>query len=129
MTRYLVRRVLWGAVLLVLVCALTFALFFLLPSGDPAVLRAGRDASPELIAAVRRQLGLDDPVYVQFWRYLKGIVLHFDLGYSYYSSQSVGSLLLDRLPATLSLTFGAAVLWLLIATPIGIVGAAAPQLA
>ncbi len=123
MTRYLVRRVLWSAVLLLLVCALTFALFYLLPSGDPAQLRAGKNASPELVAAIRRQLGLDEPVYVQFWRYLKGIVLHFDLGYSYYSGQSVGSLLLDRIPATLSLVLGAAVLWLAIAIPIGVVSA------
>jgi peptide/nickel transport system permease protein len=123
MTRYIARRVLWGALLLLLVCALTFAIFFLLPSGDPAALRAGRNATPETIAAIRRQLGLDEPVYVQFWTYLKGIVLHFDLGYSYYSSQSVSSLLRDRLPATISLTLGAAVLWLAIATPIGIVSA------
>ena len=123
MTRYVARRLLWGVVLLVLVCALTFALFFLLPSGDPAVLRAGRDASPETIAQVRHQLRLDEPVYVQFWTYLKGVVLHFDLGYSYYSSAPVSTLLWDRLPATVSLALGAAVLWLAVATPIGIVSA------
>lgn len=123
MIRYLLRRLLWAAFVLVCVCALTFALFFLLPSGDPAVLRAGREASPETLAQIRAQLGLDDPVYVQFWTYLKGIVLHFDLGYSYFSGASVSSLLLDRLPATISLAFGAALLWLAIATPIGIVSA------
>lgn len=123
MTRYIVRRLLWGAVLLLLVCALTFVLFFLLPSGDPALLRAGRDASPETLARVREQLRLDEPVWVQFWTYVKGVVLHFDLGYSWYSSAPVSSLLWDRLPATLALAFGAAVLWLAIATPIGILSA------
>jgi peptide/nickel transport system permease protein len=123
MIRYLLRRVLWSVVVLVCVIALTFVLFYLLPSGDPAVLRAGKDASPETIAQIRAQLRLDDPVYVQFWTYLKGIVLHFDLGHSYFSGASVSSLLLDRLPATISLTLGAAVLWLAIATPIGIVSA------
>ncbi|MDO8211521.1 ABC transporter permease [Conexibacter sp. CPCC 206217] len=123
MIRYLLRRLLWAAFVLVCVCALTFVLFFLLPSGDPAVLRAGRDASPETLAQIRTQLGLDDPVYVQFWTYLKGVVLHFDLGYSYFSGASVSSLLLDRLPATISLALGAALLWLAIATPIGIVSA------
>ena len=123
MTRYVARRLVWGAALLLLVCALTFVLFYLLPSGDPAALRAGRDASPETIAQVRRQLGLDDPVYVQFWTYVKGIVLHFDLGYSYYSSAPVATLLWQRLPATLSLALGAAVLWLLIATPSGVLSA------
>lgn len=123
MTRYLLRRLLRSVVVLALVCALTFALFFLLPSGDPAVLRAGKGASPETIAQIHAQLGLDDPVYVQFWTYLKGIVLHFDLGYSYYNSASVSSLLFDRLPATIALTLGAAVVWLALATPIGIVSA------
>jgi peptide/nickel transport system permease protein len=123
MIGYIARRLLQAVVVLLAVCALTFALFFLLPSGDPAVLRAGRNASPETIAQIRAQLYLDDPVWVQFWTYLKRIVLHFDLGFSYYSSQSVSSLLRERLPATLSLTLGAAVLWLAIATPIGIVAA------
>lgn len=123
MIGYIVRRLLWSVVVLLCVCALTFALFFLLPSGDPAALRAGKNASPETIAQIRAQLGLDEPVYVQFWTYVKGIFLHFDLGYSYYSGASVSSLLRDRLPATLALTLGAAVLWIAIATPIGIVSA------
>jgi peptide/nickel transport system permease protein len=123
MIGYIARRLLQAVVVLVAVCALTFVLFFLLPSGDPALLRAGRNATPETIAQIRAQLKLDDPVYVQFWTYLKGVLLHFDLGYSYYSSQSVSSLLRERLPATLSLTLGAVVLWLAIATPIGIVSA------
>jgi peptide/nickel transport system permease protein len=123
MIGYIARRLLQAVVVLVAVCALTFVLFFLLPSGDPALLRAGRNATPETIAQIRAQLKLDDPVYVQFWTYLKGVLLHFDLGFSYYSSQSVSSLLRERLPATLSLTLGAVVLWLAIATPIGIVSA------
>ncbi len=109
--------------MLIAVCALTFVLFFLLPSGDPAVLRAGRNATPETVARIREQLHLDDPVWVQFWIYLKGVFLHFDLGYSYYSSQPVSVLLRERLPATLSLTLGAVVLWLAIAPPIGVVSA------
>lgn len=123
MTGYIARRLLQAVVVLIAVCALTFVLFFLLPSGDPAVLRAGRNATPETVARIRAQLHLDDPVWVQFWTYLKGVFLHFDLGYSYYSSQSVSSLLRERLPATLSLTLGAAVLWLAIATPIGVLSA------
>ncbi|HEY4277498.1 MAG TPA: ABC transporter permease [Conexibacter sp.] len=123
MTRYLARRVLVGVVLLLCVSALTFVLFYVLPAGDPAVLRAGRNASPATIAQIRHTLGLDRSLPVQFWTYLKGIVLHFDLGYSYYNNAPVRTLLARQLPATISLTLGAAVLWVLIATPIGIVSA------
>src|ERR1700737_5001041 len=109
MTRYIIRRLLWGAVLLVAVTALTFVLFYLLPNVDPAVLRAGRTPSQTVIAEIRHNLGTDKPVYTQFWHYLEGVLFHFDLGYSYYSGASVKSLILDRFPATLSLTVGAVV--------------------
>ncbi|MDQ2847876.1 MAG: hypothetical protein M3Y77_16335 [Actinomycetota bacterium] len=89
MTAYIIRRILWGVVLLVLVSALTFVFFTIFPSADPAVLRAGRNASPIQIAYIRHELGLDQPVYTQFWVYMKRIFLHFDLGTSYYSGASV----------------------------------------
>jgi peptide/nickel transport system permease protein len=118
-----VRRILWGAVLLVVVSGLTFLIFTTFPSADPAALRAGRQATPELIAQIRHTLGLDQPVYVQYWRYMKGLVLHFDLGYSYQNDVSVRSALLQRLPVTLSLTVGAFVIWMVVAIPIGVVSA------
>ncbi|HYM46466.1 MAG TPA: ABC transporter permease [Solirubrobacteraceae bacterium] len=123
MTRYIVRRILWGVLLLVLVSALTFVLFRILPTADPARLRAGHNASPKVIAQIRVDLGLNKPLITQFWLYMKGLFLHFDLGYSYYSGASVRSLIFDRLPATLSLTLGAAFLWMAIGLPIGIVSA------
>lgn len=123
MATYIIRRILWGIVLIVLVSALTFLFFNVFPSADPAVLRAGRNGSPQTIAYIRHELGLDKPVYVQFFNYMKGIFLHFNFGYSYYSGASVLSLIKDRLPATISLTFGAAVLWLLLGIPIGILSA------
>jgi peptide/nickel transport system permease protein len=118
-----VRRLLWGVVLLFVVSALTFLIFTTFPSADPASLRAGRQATPELIAQIRHTLGLDQPVYVQYWRYLKGLVLHFDLGYSYQNDVPVRSALLQRLPVTISLTVGAFVIWMLVAIPIGVVSA------
>jgi len=123
MAGYVLRRLLWGLVLLALVSALTFVVFYLLPSADPAQLRAGRNASPARLAEIRETLGLDRPVTAQYWTFLTQLVLHGDLGYSYFSNASVGSLLLDRLPATLSLTAGAVVLWLLVAVPVGVVSA------
>jgi peptide/nickel transport system permease protein len=123
MISYIVRRVLWGIALLVIVAALTFLFFRIFPTADPARLRAGRLATPALIAEIRHNLGLDKPLTTQFWLYMKGIFLHFDLGYSYSSGASVRSLIADRLPATISLALGAAVLWLLAGIPIGIISA------
>lgn len=123
MAAYILRRVLWGVVLLVLVSLLTFVVFYVLPSADPAQLRAGRNASPETLAQIRESLGLDRPLTAQYWMFLTQLVLHADLGFSYYSGASVGSLLIDRLPATISLTAGAIVVWLLVALPLGVVSA------
>jgi peptide/nickel transport system permease protein len=123
MTAYIIRRVLWGIVLIFLVSLLTFILFNVLPSADPAQLRAGRNASPRIIHYIRHELGLDKPIIVQFYDYMKNIILHGNFGYSYYSGQSVISLIKDRLPATLSLTLGAVVLWLLVGIPVGIISA------
>ena len=123
MAQYIIRRVLWGIVLLILVSALTFVIFNVLPSADPAVLRAGRNGSPQTIRFIRHELGLDKPVYTQFWVYMRNIFLHFNFGYSFYSNASVLGLIGSRISATLSLTVGAAVLWLFLGIPVGIISA------
>ncbi len=123
MAGYIVRRLLWGVLLLILVAALVFLLFRILPTADPARLRAGHNAGPRVVAEIRSSLGLNKPLITQFWLYMKGLFLHFDLGYSYYNGASVKSLVGERLPATLSLTLGAAFLWLAVGLPIGIVSA------
>jgi len=122
-TRYVIRRVLWGVLLLLIVSALMFVLFRILPTAEPAKLRAGHDASPKVIAELRVDLGLNRPLIDQFWLYMKGLFLHFNLGYSYYSGASVRSLIVNRLPATLSLAIGSAIIWMGIGLPIGIVSA------
>jgi len=127
MTLYIVRRLLWAAAMLLIVSALTFLIFYTFPSADPATLRAGRQATPELIAQIRHALGLDRPVYDQFFIYMKNLVLHFNLGYSYQNNVSVRSEIFSRLPATLSLTAGAVVIWLLIGIPIGVLSAVRPR--
>jgi peptide/nickel transport system permease protein len=123
MGTYIIRRVLWGIVLILLVSALTFVFFNVFPSADPAQLRAGRNASPAIIHYIRHELGLDRSVPVQFFNYMKNIFLHFNFGYSFYTGASVLSLITNRLPATLSLAVGAAVIWLLMGIPIGIISA------
>jgi peptide/nickel transport system permease protein len=121
--RYIVRRALWGIAMLAIVSAVVFAIFYVLPSADPAILRAGRNASPEQVERIRHSLGLDQPVYTQYYEYMKDIVLHFDFGYSYRSSADVRTLILDRLPATIWLVTGAAILWLAMGIPVGIISA------
>ena len=127
MTAYVIRRVLWGIALLVIVCALTFILFRVLPTGNPAVLRAGRDPQPHLIKEIERVLGLDKSLPTQFWDYLKGVFLHFNFGYSYYSQQSVTTLIKERIPATASLAIGAAVIWVVAGLSVGIISALKPR--
>ncbi|MGA2452049.1 MAG: ABC transporter permease [Solirubrobacteraceae bacterium] len=123
MIRYIIRRLLWGVALLVIVAALTFVLFRILPTGNPALLRAGRDPQPKLVKEIEGILGLNKPLLVQFWDYLKEVFFHFNFGYSYYSQESVKSLIAERLPATLSLTVGAAVLWIVSGLTVGVLSA------
>jgi peptide/nickel transport system permease protein len=123
MIRYVIRRILWGLVVLILVSALTFLFFRIFPTGNPAVLRAGRDPQPKLIKEIEKVLGLDKSLPLQFWDYMKEIFFHFKFGYSYYSQESVRTLIAERLPATISLTVGSAVLWVLAGIPVGIVSA------
>jgi peptide/nickel transport system permease protein len=127
MVRYIVRRCLWVIVLLFLVSAVAFLIFYSLPSADPAALRAGRQPNPQLVETIRHNLGLDKPIYVQYWRYMEDVVLHFDFGYSYQNSAPVREQIVDRLPATISLTAGAVVVWLCVAFPVGILSALKPR--
>src|SRR5437016_11560035 len=119
MARYIIRRLLWVVVLLLLVTFLTFVVFYLLPSSDPALLRAGHQPNPALVAQIRHNLGLDKPWYVQYFRYMKALVLHFDFGFSFQSNVPVRTLIFDRLPATVSLTVGGAILWILTGIAVG----------
>jgi len=134
MARYIVRRLLWSLLLLVIVSAVVFILFYVFPSADPAQLRAGRQANQDQIAAIRESLGLDKSVPAQFWIYLKGVFTPLDLpgtdahgpfyfGHSYQSNADVKDVILSDLPATIMLVFGAVVLWLSIAFPVGIISA------
>jgi peptide/nickel transport system permease protein len=125
--RYIFRRLAWTVVLLFLVLFLTFLAFYVLPSADPAQLRAGRQATPELIAEIRTKFGLDRPFYEQFWIYMKGIVTDLDLGYSYYKNIAVREEILSRVPASVSVALGAFVVWMAIALPIGINAALRPR--
>jgi len=120
---YIIRRLLYMVVVLLFVTAITFLIFFVLPTAAPAALRAGRSPTPETLAAIREQLGLDKPLPVQFWLYLKALVLHFDFGNSFVNNVDVRSLIFDRLPNTLFLIVGAAILWFIGGVTIGTISA------
>lgn len=123
MFRYIVRRVLWGIALLIIVSAVIFLIFYILPTADPAVLRAGRNAGPAQIAQIRHALGLDKPIYEQFFDYMKSVFLHFNFSYSYQYNVPVRQLIFSRLPATIFLVTGAVIIWLTVGISVGIISA------
>jgi peptide/nickel transport system permease protein len=123
MFRYIVRRVLWGIAMLIIVSAAIFLIFYVLPTADPAVLRAGRNAGAQQIAQIRHSLGLDQPIYEQFYNYMKAVFLHFNFGYSYQYNVPVRQLIFSRLPATVWLVVGAVIIWLTIGISVGTVSA------
>jgi peptide/nickel transport system permease protein len=123
MASYIARRLLWTVLLLLVITAVTFLIFYVLPTADPAALRAGRDPSPDLIAAIKHQLGLDQSLPHQYWHYTERLFLHFDFGESFINNTSVKSLIFDRLPNTIFLVVGAAMLWFGSGVLIGIVSA------
>jgi peptide/nickel transport system permease protein len=123
MTTYIIRRLLWTVLLLFFVTALTFLIFNVMPSADPALLRAGKNPTPETIAAVRNTLGLDRPQIEQFGSYLSDLVFHFDFGTSFVNDADVKTLVFDRLPNTLYLIAGAAILWFVSGVAIGTISA------
>ena len=121
MLAYVVRRILFGAFVLLGTSLITFAIAFLIPA-DPAVAMAGAKADPRTLAAIRAQLGLDRPVYVQYARYLDR-ALHGDLGRSYIRRESVTRLILDRFPATAILALTAMVLSIALGVAMGVLAA------
>ena len=132
MTRYLIRRVLFMMLVLVVVSFLTFIIFVKLPSQDPAIRIAGRHPSPQILAEIRHSLGLDRGFFFQYLTFAKGLIpwpglfLDRTVYYSWFTRVAVRDEIFSRFPVTLTLTVGAAVLWLAMGIPIGIVSALKP---
>jgi peptide/nickel transport system permease protein len=110
------------------VIAITFAVFYLLPAGDPALRFAGKNPTNAEIAQIHHRLGLDKPWYVQFgkfsWHFFRGDRYGWPgLGYTYASGSSVKALVFSRAPRTLFLIAGAAVIWLFSGVAIGVLSA------
>jgi peptide/nickel transport system permease protein len=124
--RYLIRRLLWAGVVFIAVTMVTYGIVFTIPA-NPARLVAGKAATPDDIRRAEHFLGLDKPIYVQYWRFMKRLVVHQDLGTSFANRQSVNSTVLNAAPVTASLVLGGALLWMLIALPIGVLSALRPR--
>jgi len=121
MSKYIVRRLLWMVVVLFFVSLITFLLAFAVP-GDPAKSIAGTHATPEILDRIRRNLGLDLPIWRQYGLYLWHIV-QGDMGYSYETQLPVATSILQRFPATLAVATFGIFFELLIGIPIGMTSA------
>jgi len=121
MLHFLLRRLLLTIPVLLGVATLVFSLIHLVP-GDPVQTMLGESAAPQEIARVRTQLGLDRPLYVQYWLYLKGVAKG-DLGVSLRTNEPVAAAIADRMPATIELAIAAMSLAIVVAIPLGIVAA------
>ena len=124
MIRFFLSRLAFGALVLLMLSIFVFVLFYVSPS-DPARIIAGDKATEALMAQIRVNLGLDKPMIQQYFMFL-GNLLQGDLGFSYRTNLPVGDLIVNRIPVTMSLVFGAVVLWLAIGIPIGIASAKNP---
>jgi len=122
---FLIRRIALGLVVLWVMTAVVFVMFFVAPH-NVASLIAGRQATPETVALVKHRLGLDRPVLDQYRTYMWHL-LHGNLGYSFYNSSSVRSLIWQRVPVTFSLALGSAILWLVMGVSAGVLAATRPR--
>ncbi len=121
MAAYLARRLGQSVLILLGITLVTFVLLYILPA-DPARQIAGRSATPDTVASIRHQLGLDLPFYQQYWRYLTSLA-EGDLGRSYLQKTEVSVLILSRLPATLLLMVGAILCELALGLTMGVIAA------
>jgi peptide/nickel transport system permease protein len=128
MALYIARRLVWTVVVVACVLAITFAVFYLLPAGDPALRFAGKSPTDAQLALIHKRLGLDKPFYIQFVKFSKNFFIGDKfgwpgLGYTYAGQTSVKSLIVARAPRTLFLIAGAAILWLTIGVAVGVLSA------
>lgn len=121
LARFLAQRLGQAVLILIGITLITFLLTYLVPA-DPARLMAGRNASPQTVESIRQQLGLDQPLPVQYLRYLWGLA-QGDMGRSYVQRTEVAELIMSRLPATLQLMAGAIFFELAIGLPLGVLAA------
>lgn len=132
MLQFLIRRTFGAALILLLISAFTFFMFFAIPQ-DPATLACGKNCTPDALAIIHKNLGLDKPVTVQYWTFLVGIFAGRDFavghcaapcfGVSFANNQNVWDTIVDRFPLTLSLTVGSLLVFLFLGLGAGLLAA------
>jgi len=120
MKGYILKRLFHSIFVLVGISLVVFIILHL--TGDPAALLMPMDATPEQVAQFRQEMGFNDPIIVQYWRFFKG-TLRGDFGQSFRHNQPALELVMERMPATIQLTLAAMVIALLVAIPVGIISA------
>ena len=146
MTAYIIRRLIAAVILLLVVSAVTFVIFFEIPklggetTNQLAAQYVGRDPSPEAIQAVKENLGFNLPLYEQYWHFIKQLFVgaHYKFGpdaaychapcfgYSFKTHLPVWPDITQRLPVTMSLALGAAVIWVVAGVIVGVISALRP---
>lgn len=120
MKTYIIKRLFHSIFVLIGISIVVFIILHL--TGDPAALLMPMDATPEQVAQFRQEMGFNDPLIIQYWRFFKG-TLRGDFGQSFRHNQPALSLVLERMPATIQLTLAALAIALIIAIPVGIISA------
>jgi peptide/nickel transport system permease protein len=118
---YLVKRIIQLIPILILASVVIFTIMHMIP-GDPAQVYAGPDATPDALEAIRKDMGLDQPLFIQYFLWLKHVLL-LDFGVSYTSKYPVIQLIRQKVGATFELAMAAALLQVTIGIPLGIIAA------
>jgi len=132
MLRFIIRRTFGAVLILLLISAFTFFMYYAIPQ-DPATLACGKNCTPDALAIIHKNLGLDQPVPVQYWKFLVGIFVGRDFpvghcaapcfGVSFRDQQMVWDTIMDRFPLTLSLTIGGLIVFLVVGLGTGLIAA------
>ncbi|WP_028804692.1 ABC transporter permease [Streptomyces sp. 142MFCol3.1] len=132
MLRFILRRTFGAVLILLLISAFTFFMYYAIPQ-DPATLACGKNCTPDALAIIHKNLGLDDPIPVQYWKFLAGLFAGRDFavghcpapcfGVSFRDQQMVWDTIMDRFPLTLSLTIGGLLVFLIVGLGTGLIAA------
>ncbi|WP_459837432.1 nickel ABC transporter permease [Halanaerobaculum tunisiense] len=126
MLTYIVRRTLMIVPILIGIATITFLLNFVFVPGDPVRIAMGQHADEDTIEMIREEMGLNDPLYMQYFRFV-GRIFKFDFGKSFTSNRPVLDIIMERVPATAQLTIGAMIFAILVGVTAGVVSAVFPN--
>ncbi|MBW2148661.1 MAG: ABC transporter permease [Deltaproteobacteria bacterium] len=121
MLNYIIRRSLQSVLICLAISLVTFFLLFL--ATDPALMLLPPEATIQEVEAFKEKMGLNDPIAIQYFRWLGRLVFHGDFGNSFVIDKSASSLLLERFPATIELAIGGLLVTIMISVPLGIIAA------